>query len=53
MYSGEWSDGHSNWSYVSEKTKSNMGLHELYDGEFWMEFFKDFCREFEEVRGLH
>ena len=20
-----------------------------YDGEFWMEFFTDFCREFEEV----
>ena len=26
-----------------------MGLHHQYDGEFWMDFFKDFCREFEEV----
>ena len=26
-----------------------MGLHDLYDGEFWMEFYGDFCREFEEV----
>ena len=26
-----------------------MGQNKLDDGEFWMEFFTDFCREFEEV----
>ena len=26
-----------------------MGQNQLDDGEFWMEFFTDFCREFEEV----
>ena len=26
-----------------------MGLHHQFDGEFWMEFFGDFCKEFEEV----
>ena len=24
-----------------------MGLHYMHDGEFWIEFFTDFCREFE------
>jgi hypothetical protein len=24
-----------------------LGLHYMNDGEFWMEFFFDFCREFE------
>ena len=47
--SGEWSDGHRNWDLISAKTKRAMGLHHQYDGEFWMDFFKDFCREFEEV----
>ena len=47
--SGEWCDGHSNWNLVSSRTKRAMGLHHQYDGEFWMEFFGDFCREFEEV----
>ena len=27
-----------------------MGLHYMHDGEFWIEFFSDFCREFEEVK---
>ena len=29
--------------------KRAMGQNKLDDGEFWMEFFTDFCREFEEV----
>ena len=28
---------------IVKKSFSNL----RYDGEFWMEFFKDFCREFE------
>ena len=27
--------------------KKEMGLHYMYDGEFWMEFYEDFCSEFE------
>ena len=46
---GDWADNDSHWRLVSEKTKKSMGLHNLYDGEFWMDFFRDFCREFEEV----
>ncbi len=46
---GEWCDGHSNWNLVSSRTKRAMGLHHQYDGEFWMDFFGDFCREYEEV----
>ena len=34
---------------VEEKVKRAMGQNTLDDGEFWMEFFSDFCREFEEV----
>lgn len=26
-----------------------MGFHNKVDGEFWMDFFSDFCNEFEEV----
>lgn len=48
-WTGDWCDNHVNWKLVPEKTKRQMGLHNLYDGEFWMEFFSDFCREFEEV----
>ena len=29
------------------QVKKDMGLHYMHDGEFWMEFFVDFCREFE------
>ncbi len=50
---GEWCDGHKNWNFVSSKTKRAMGLHHQYDGEFWMDFFNDFCKEFEEVRPIN
>jgi len=48
-WKGAWSDGDSKWKSVDHETKKEMGLHYMYDGEFWMEFFHDFCREFEEV----
>ena len=31
------------------KTRRAISGKLQYDGEFWMEFFTDFCREFEEV----
>ena len=34
---------------MAESVKRSMGQNRLDDGEFWMEFFTDFCREFEEV----
>ena len=46
---GKWSDGDKSWELVSDDVKSEMGLHYMHDGEFWIEFFSDFCREFEEV----
>jgi len=48
-WKGAWSDGHEFWSRVEGEVKKEMGLHYQHDGEFWMEFFVDFCREFEEV----
>ena len=42
-----WSDGDKCWDLVSSDTKREMGLHYLHDGEFWIEFFEDFCKEFE------
>ena len=44
---GSWSDGDQSWEMVSNHTKREMGLHYMHDGEFWIEFFTDFCREFE------
>ena len=46
---GDWSDSDPKWSQVAESVKRSMGQNRLDDGEFWMEFFSDFCREFEEV----
>jgi len=46
---GSWSDGDKAWDLVSNEVKKEMGLHYMHDGEFWIEFFNDFCREFEEV----
>ncbi len=34
---------------MKKETKRDMGLHHQIDGEFWMDFSKDFCRQFEEV----
>ena len=44
-----WSDGDQCWDQVSGDTKREMGLHYLHDGEFWIEFFDDFCKEFEVI----
>ena len=44
---GQWSDGDKSWDLVSTAVKREMGLHYMHDGEFWIEFFTDFCKEFE------
>ena len=46
---GEWSDKHENWNKVDEETRHKIGLRYKADGEFWMDYFKDFVHEFEEV----
>ena len=35
-------------AHLDQRSWTNFILSQ-YDGEFWMEFFTDFCREFEEV----
>ena len=46
-WKGDWANGDAKWEMVDNETKKEMGLHYMYDGEFWIEFFTDFCREFE------
>ena len=48
-YTGEWSDQNDNWNKVDDETKRKIGLRYKADGEFWMDYFKDFVHEFEEV----
>ncbi|KAG7230009.1 hypothetical protein INR49_009729 [Caranx melampygus] len=43
-WTGPWSDGSSEWKYVSEKEKLNLN-HVAEDGEFWMSY-SDFMRKF-------
>ena len=40
-WKGDWSDGDKKWEKVDNETKKEMGLHYMYDGEFWIEFFTD------------
>ena len=46
---GDWSDQNDNWNKVDDETKRKIGLRYKADGEFWMDYFKDFVHEFEEV----
>ncbi|XP_059080001.1 calpain clp-1-like [Tigriopus californicus] len=48
-WKGPWSDNDANWKLLENSTKQSMGFHNKVDGEFWMDFFSDFCHEFEEV----
>ncbi|XP_077352240.1 calpain-2 catalytic subunit-like [Festucalex cinctus] len=41
---GPWSDGSTEWKYVSEEDKSKLN-HVAEDGEFWMSYL-DFIRQF-------
>ncbi|XP_054654898.1 calpain-8 isoform X2 [Dunckerocampus dactyliophorus] len=44
---GPWSDGSSEWKYVSGEDKSKLN-HVAEDGEFWMSYL-DFIRQFSKV----
>ncbi|XP_077437557.1 calpain-1 catalytic subunit-like [Vanacampus margaritifer] len=43
-WTGPWSDGSTEWNYVSEEDKSKLN-HVAEDGEFWMSYL-DFIRQF-------
>uniref|UniRef100_A0A0N5CEA4 Calpain catalytic domain-containing protein n=1 Tax=Strongyloides papillosus TaxID=174720 RepID=A0A0N5CEA4_STREA len=47
-WNGAWSDGSSEWDYVGESQRREMGLKFETDGEFWMSF-DDFMRNFEKM----
>ena len=49
LNTGDWSDQNDNWNKVDDETKRKIGLRYKADGEFWMDYFKDFVHEFEEV----
>ncbi|XP_049926346.1 calpain-2 catalytic subunit-like [Epinephelus moara] len=46
-WTGPWSDGSREWSYVSEDEKSKLN-HVAEDGEFWMSY-SDFTRQFSKL----
>nr|XP_019947111.1 PREDICTED: calpain-1 catalytic subunit-like [Paralichthys olivaceus] len=46
-WTGPWSDGSSEWDYISNDEKSNFN-HVAEDGEFWMSF-SDFIRHFSKL----
>ncbi|XP_019947111.2 calpain-2 catalytic subunit-like [Paralichthys olivaceus] len=46
-WTGPWSDGSSEWDYISKDEKSNFN-HVAEDGEFWMSF-SDFIRHFSKL----
>lgn len=48
-WKGKWSDHDPNWKNVDTDTKYRIGLQHKADGEFWMDFFTDFIKEFEEI----
>ncbi|XP_049456648.1 calpain-2 catalytic subunit-like [Epinephelus fuscoguttatus] len=46
-WTGPWSDGSREWSYVSQDEKSKLN-HVAEDGEFWMSY-SDFTRQFSKL----
>ncbi|QQP35239.1 Uncharacterized protein FKW44_023403, partial [Caligus rogercresseyi] len=48
-WKGDWCDGDTKWDQIPIETKKSIGLHKRHDGEFWMDFFKDFYKEFCDV----
>ncbi|XP_040582938.1 calpain-A-like [Lepeophtheirus salmonis] len=48
-WKGDWCDGDPKWDNISKETKRSIGLHKRYDGEFWMDYYKDFFKEFTDV----
>ena len=48
-WKGSWSDKDDHWHLIDPDVKAKIGLQYKADGEFWMDFYADFIREFEEV----
>ena len=48
-WKGSWSDQDTKWKQIDDETRHKIGLQNKADGEFWMDFFTDFVKEFEEV----
>ncbi|KAM3722893.1 Calpain clp-1 [Dirofilaria immitis] len=47
-WNGAWSDNSTEWRYISQQQRDEMGLVFAHDGEFWMSF-NDFLRNFEKM----
>ncbi|EYC16146.1 hypothetical protein Y032_0034g2825 [Ancylostoma ceylanicum] len=47
-WNGAWSDGSSEWNYVDDQKRAEIGVKFANDGEFWMSF-DDFCTNFMEM----
>lgn len=45
---GAWSDESSEWRYISNHSKAELGLNFDNDGEFWMSF-RDFIKHFDRI----
>lgn len=52
-WKGDWSDGDIFWKYVDANTKRELGLDFRDDGEFYMNFNRDFLKYFGEVEIVH
>ena len=48
-WKGNWNDKDIKWKQIDDETRHKIGLQNKADGEFWMDFFMDFVKEFEEV----
>ncbi|KFB50196.1 calpain, putative [Anopheles sinensis] len=51
-WNGAWSDKSAEWRYISEESKTALGLTFEVDGEFWMSY-PDFLKYFERVEMCH
>uniref|UniRef100_A0AAG5DVB0 Calpain n=1 Tax=Anopheles atroparvus TaxID=41427 RepID=A0AAG5DVB0_ANOAO len=51
-WNGAWSDKSAEWRFISEESKSEMGLTFEVDGEFWMSY-PDFLKYFDRVEMCH
>lgn len=50
---GDWSDGDSYWRSIPKQTQRELGLDFSDDGEFYMNFNRDFLKYFGEVEIVH
>eukprot|EP00088_Acartia_fossae_P017789 TRINITY_DN20190_c0_g1_i4.p1 TRINITY_DN20190_c0_g1~~TRINITY_DN20190_c0_g1_i4.p1 ORF type:complete len:1092 (+),score=254.97 TRINITY_DN20190_c0_g1_i4:65-3340(+) len=52
-WTGDWSDRSSQWNQIDQYQKKQLGLSIDTDGEFYMNFDRDFLRYFGEVEIVH